>query len=114
MMMNQASIADIVELAAAPGLDPVRLVSVLKLGSASSTMLSLLNTMVRPDNVDHLAAVGTLDMDLFDTAMTEVGVNVDVVTARARGHQSAAPAGSSRPSAAGTSTHPANPGQPSG
>lgn len=67
MMMNQASIADIIELAAALGLDPMRLVSVLNLGSAGSTMLSLLNTMVRPDNVDHLAAVGTLDMDLFDT-----------------------------------------------
>lgn len=29
MMMNQASIADIIELAAPLGLDPVRLVSVL-------------------------------------------------------------------------------------
>lgn len=51
-------------------------------------MLSLLNTMARPDNVGHLAAVGTLDMDLLDTAMTEAGVNADVVTAdyRAGGH----------------------------
>ncbi|MET9454438.1 hypothetical protein ABZY05_05000 [Streptomyces canus] len=35
-MMNQAAIAEIVDLAAQLGMDPARLVDVLKLGSASS------------------------------------------------------------------------------
>jgi 3-hydroxyisobutyrate dehydrogenase-like beta-hydroxyacid dehydrogenase len=82
LFMNQANIADIVELAIQLRLDPSSLLDVLKLGSASSTALTLLNTMVRLDNVDHLSKVEELDMQLFDTAMTESGVNADAVTAR--------------------------------
>jgi 3-hydroxyisobutyrate dehydrogenase-like beta-hydroxyacid dehydrogenase len=83
LMMNQASIADIVELAASFGmLDPVTLVDALKLGSASSVALTLLNTMVTPGTVDHLAAVEAEDMRIFDRAMTERGVNADAATAR--------------------------------
>jgi 3-hydroxyisobutyrate dehydrogenase-like beta-hydroxyacid dehydrogenase len=82
LMMNQANIADIVELAIQLGMDPSSLVNVLKLGSASSKALTLLNSMVTLDNVDHLSKVEELDMQLFDTAMTESGVNADFVTAR--------------------------------
>ena len=81
--MNQASIADIVELAASFGmLDPVTLVDALKLGSASSAALTLLNTMITPGTVDHLAAVEAEDMRIFDRAMTERGVNAAAATAR--------------------------------
>ena len=83
LMMNQASIADIVELAASFGmLDPVTLVDALKLGSASSAALTLLNTMITPRTADHLAAVEAEDMRIFDRAMTEGGVNADAATAR--------------------------------
>jgi 3-hydroxyisobutyrate dehydrogenase-like beta-hydroxyacid dehydrogenase len=83
LMMNQASIADIVELAASFAmLDPVTLVDALKLGSASSAALTLLNTMITPGTVDHLAAVEAEDMRIFDRAMTEGGVNADTATGR--------------------------------
>jgi predicted oxidoreductase len=82
LIMNQANIADIVDLAIQLGMDPSSLVDVLKLGSAASRALTLLNSMVRLDNVDHLSKVEELDMQLFDTAMTESGVNADFVTAR--------------------------------
>jgi 3-hydroxyisobutyrate dehydrogenase-like beta-hydroxyacid dehydrogenase len=82
LMMNQASIADIVELAVSFGMHPRRLVQVLRLGSASSAALTLLNTMVTPETVDHLSKVEALDMELFDRAMKERGVNADSATAR--------------------------------
>jgi 3-hydroxyisobutyrate dehydrogenase-like beta-hydroxyacid dehydrogenase len=83
LMMNQASIGDIVELAASYGTDPVRLVEALKLGSANSTALGHLNgDMVNLATVDHLVPVEELDMQIFQTAMTEGGINADAVTAR--------------------------------
>jgi 3-hydroxyisobutyrate dehydrogenase-like beta-hydroxyacid dehydrogenase len=82
LMMNQASIAEIIELAAGLGMDPATLAEVLKLGSGSSSALTLLNTMVTPANVEHLARVQVLDMELFDTAMTESGLSANSVTAR--------------------------------
>ncbi|MFI6937535.1 hypothetical protein [Streptomyces sp. NPDC050287] len=77
-----AAIGEIVELAAELKLDAGRLAELLKLGSAASAALSLLNTMVRPDNVDHLSAVEALDMELFDQAMREAGIDSSAVTAR--------------------------------
>ncbi|MTD59614.1 NAD(P)-dependent oxidoreductase [Amycolatopsis pithecellobii] len=82
LMMNQAAIGEIVELAAELKLDLGRLVEVLKLGSAASAALSLLNTMVRPDNVEHLAGVEALDMELFDQAMRGAGIDSTAVTER--------------------------------
>ncbi|GAA4668028.1 NAD(P)-dependent oxidoreductase [Amycolatopsis dongchuanensis] len=82
LMLNQANIAEIVDLAAKAGVDPVRLTGVLKLGSASSAALTLLNTMVTLDVVDHLSAVEALDMELFDAAMRESGVDARPVTER--------------------------------
>jgi 3-hydroxyisobutyrate dehydrogenase-like beta-hydroxyacid dehydrogenase len=82
LMMNQAAIGEIVELAAELQLDVGPLVEVLKLGSAASVALSLLNTMVRPDNVAHLSGVEALDMELFDQAMREAGIDSTAVTER--------------------------------
>ncbi|GAA1913106.1 NAD(P)-dependent oxidoreductase [Streptantibioticus ferralitis] len=82
LMMNQANISEIVELAAPLGLDPARMVEVLKLGSASSAALTLLNTMVTLENVEHPSGVEALDMELFDTAMRDVGVAAEAITAR--------------------------------
>jgi 3-hydroxyisobutyrate dehydrogenase-like beta-hydroxyacid dehydrogenase len=83
LMMNQAAVADIVTLADELRLDPLPLVEVLKLSSASSAALTLLNTMVRLDNVDHLSAVEALDMELFDRAVRDAGAEARDVTARA-------------------------------
>lgn len=82
LMMNQAAIGEIVHLATELELDVGRLVEVLKLGSAASAALSLLNTMVRPDNVAHLSGVEALDMELFDQAMREAGIDSTAVTER--------------------------------
>ncbi|MCK7621607.1 NAD-binding protein [Streptomyces sp. RS10V-4] len=82
LMMNQAAIAETVDLATRLELDPVPLVEVLKLGSAASAALSLLNTMVRPDNVDHLSAAEALDMQLFDQAMRQAGIDSTPATER--------------------------------
>jgi 3-hydroxyisobutyrate dehydrogenase-like beta-hydroxyacid dehydrogenase len=82
LMMNQASIAEIVELAGNAGADPVRLVEALKLGSASSSALTLLNTMVTPATVEHLSKVEAEDMEIFAAAMADSGVNAGPVTAR--------------------------------
>ncbi|NGO68338.1 NAD(P)-dependent oxidoreductase [Streptomyces boncukensis] len=87
LMMNQAAIADIVNLAAELKMDVGRLIAVLRLGSASSTALNLLSTpdtpaMVAPDNVEHLSGVEALDMKLFDQAMREAGIDAAALTAR--------------------------------
>lgn len=83
LIMNQANIADIVELAGRFGMvDPVKLVEALKLGSAASAALSLLNTMVTPDTVGHLSEVEAEDMRIFETAMNDGGVDAGPTTAR--------------------------------
>ena len=82
LMVNQAAIADVVALGIEAGIDPVALVEGLKLGSATSAALTLLNTMVTPDTVDHLAGVEALDMEIFDEAMRDAGVAAEPTTER--------------------------------
>jgi len=82
LMMNQANIVELVELAVSFGTDPSRLLDVLKLGSASSQALTLLNTMVTLETVDHLAKVEAEDMQIFANAMSEHGVDAERATAR--------------------------------
>ncbi len=82
LMLNQAAIADILELAARAGLHAPDLVDALRLGSADSRALRLMNTMVVPDTVAHLAGVEALDMELFDRAMRDAGVQARATTAR--------------------------------
>lgn len=83
LMLNQAAIAELVELAAGTGTDPERLVEALRLGSASSRALQLLGEMVNFETVDHLSAVEDLDAHLFAAAMTESGLDAGAVVARA-------------------------------
>lgn len=82
LMMNQASIAEVVAMAKPAGLDPRGLVEALKLGSATSSALTLLNTMVTPDTVDHLSKVEAEDMQIFRTAMADAGIDAEAVTER--------------------------------
>ncbi|MFF4625498.1 NAD(P)-dependent oxidoreductase [Nonomuraea jabiensis] len=81
LMMNRANIIEIIELATELGVDPVRLADVLKLGSASSAALTLLD-LLTPDIVEHLSSVEVLDMELFEAAMRESGVDGRSVTER--------------------------------
>lgn len=64
-MMKQASIAELVELASRIGSDPARLVETLKLGSAESSALTLLNAMVTPETVEHLSTVEAEAVEFF-------------------------------------------------
>lgn len=82
LMVNQAAIADVVALGIEAGIDPVTLVEGLKLGSATSAALTLLNTMVTPDTVDHLSGVEALDMEIFNEAMRDAGVAAELTTER--------------------------------
>lgn len=83
LILNQAAIAELVELAAGTGTEPDRLVEALRLGSASSRAMQLLGEMVNCETVDHLSAVEDLDVDLFAAAMTESGLDAEAVVARA-------------------------------
>ena len=74
LMLNQQSVLEIVELVAGLGLEPVRLVEVLKLGSANSNALGHFGSFITPENVGHLAAVEALDMELFATAMRDAAL----------------------------------------
>ena len=86
MILNQASIVEVVNLGAAFGIDPGTLVEVLNLGSAASRALSLLNTNMRPETIantmDHMLRVLALDMEIFATAMKEQGMDASAITAR--------------------------------
>ncbi len=64
------------------GIDPSKLVDVLKLESAFSQVLTLLNTMVTLETVAHLAEVEAEDMQIFANAMAERSLKADAVTAR--------------------------------
>lgn len=82
LMMNQVAIAEVLALAEPVGMDPRTLVEALKLGSATSSALTLLNTMVTPDTVDHLSLVEAEDMEIFRTAMADAGVDAGKTTER--------------------------------
>jgi 3-hydroxyisobutyrate dehydrogenase-like beta-hydroxyacid dehydrogenase len=86
MAMNQASIADILETAARLGADPIHLAEVLRQGSGSSAVLTMLplNSTVNLDAPEVLSPLQylALDMELFDTAMIEAGIDASSITAR--------------------------------
>ena len=82
MMMNQAAIADTFALADRLGLDAQSLYRVLSTSSGGSTVLGLVNTMITEETVEHLAQVQTLDMELFDSAVREAGLDPTEMTAR--------------------------------
>lgn len=82
LMLNQAAIADILDLAERAGAEPGTAVEAMRLGSGNSAALGLFGTMITAATVDHLSAVETLDMDLFESAMRKVSVDAAAVTAR--------------------------------
>jgi len=82
LMLNQQSILEIVELVARLGLEPARVADVLKLGSANSTALGHFGGFITPENVEHLAAVEALDMDLFARAMRDADIDAEAITGR--------------------------------
>lgn len=82
LMLNQAAIADILDLSARAGLHAPDLIDALRLGSADSRALRLMNTMVNPDTVNHLSAVEALDMELFDHAVRDAGIDATFITRR--------------------------------
>lgn len=85
LMMNQAGIAEVIELATQVGIDPIALAEALKLGSGASEALVRTPTnspVSLSDAAAHLSQVELLDMDLFDQAMTEAGVDAAEATAR--------------------------------
>lgn len=84
MIMKQAAIADVFELATQSSVEPHRLFEVLKQASAGSTVLGLLTTMITPGTVEHLAEVQGLDLDIFEEAMRENGLDGSAVAVRAR------------------------------
>lgn len=83
LILNQATIADVFEVAAAAGVDTVRLAQVLAFGSASSSALTLFGSMITQHNVAHLSAVEDLDVDIFETAMHDAGVDATAIIKRA-------------------------------
>ena len=82
LMLNQASIEEIVELAAGLDLQPARVVEVLRLGSANSDALGHFGSFITSENVAHLSEVEALDMQLFAAAMRDAGVDAEAITAR--------------------------------
>lgn len=84
LALNQNNIAQVVQTAVASGLEPARLVEVLRLGSANSRALELMNTMVTPGTVEHQSALLVEDLDIFDEAMRDIGVDADALSTRGR------------------------------
>ncbi|WP_139372373.1 NAD(P)-dependent oxidoreductase [Pseudomonas fluorescens] len=82
MIMNQAAIADVLDLASRCGLDPRKTVEALKLGSAFSNSLTYFNTMITEQTVGHLSRLEEEDMDLFAVAMADVGIDGSIVYER--------------------------------
>ncbi|MDG4668033.1 NAD(P)-dependent oxidoreductase [Mycobacterium sp. 236(2023)] len=85
LMMNQASIAEIIDLAMQLGIDPIALAEAIKLSSGASEALVRTPTnspVSLTQTAAHLAQVELLDMDLFQQAMTEAGIDAAKTTAR--------------------------------
>ena len=86
LMLNRANVADLIELLAAGGIDPIPVVEAVKLGSGSSKALHLLPTRIHADAdaiVAHLTEVELLDTHIFAAAMADLGVHAATTTARA-------------------------------
>ncbi len=84
LMMNQAAIAESVKFVLGAGMEPLRLFEALKLGSAASRALTLLNTMLTPDTVGHLSAVEAEDMHSVQAAIRSTSVTPSAQRSRGR------------------------------
>ena len=87
MIMNQANVADVMNLASRYGLDLWKLIGALKLCSGFSNSLIHLNSIITPETVTHLSKVEAEDMEIFAEAMADAGIDADAVIAR--GHHGA-------------------------
>jgi 3-hydroxyisobutyrate dehydrogenase-like beta-hydroxyacid dehydrogenase len=98
MVMNQAGIVEIVGLATAFDLDPVALVDVLKQGSASSRVLTLMDVggeaykNVSLPVMEARLSYLKLDMEIFAQAAAEEGVDVSAIAERGMTTVAALPA----------------------
>ena len=91
LIMNQTTVAELLHLAHAAHVEVTRLKQSLALGSGSSSALTLFGTMITADDVDHLRQVEDVDVDIFDTAMREAGVDASAVVERAHAGAEAMP-----------------------
>ncbi|WP_432825489.1 NAD(P)-dependent oxidoreductase [Dactylosporangium sp. CA-092794] len=86
MMMNQANVAEIVDLARLAGVEPTGLVEVIKQGSGSSRALELIpvhSAVNLEAALERPMAALRIDLELFDATMQELHVDAETVTARA-------------------------------
>lgn len=84
LALNQAAVADVLELATSLRIDARALAEALARGSGSSRALSLFGTMITSATVQHLTAVQSLDMNIFDQAVGDAGLDPTPLSARAR------------------------------
>jgi 3-hydroxyisobutyrate dehydrogenase-like beta-hydroxyacid dehydrogenase len=84
MLMNQQSIAQILDLAASLELPLQPLVEVLRAGSASSVALQAYGPIVNHDNVAHMRDMVVIDADILQDALKPLGDIAAPVVARAR------------------------------
>jgi 3-hydroxyisobutyrate dehydrogenase-like beta-hydroxyacid dehydrogenase len=88
LAMNLANIADVLGIAIRLGEDPVRLTEVFATGSGASAALAQLpvNRTIDSDAPESLSRQQylLLDMELFDTAMVEAGIDATAITERGR------------------------------
>ncbi|WP_210603319.1 NAD(P)-dependent oxidoreductase [Brevibacterium oceani] len=82
LILNQAAIADVFELGVQTGLSANALAPALRAGSADSRALRLMNTMVTPNTVDHLAEVEALDMQILEEALRSEGIDASAIIQR--------------------------------
>ncbi|WP_349428980.1 NAD(P)-dependent oxidoreductase [Microbacterium sp. LWS13-1.2] len=73
MMMNHQNVIEVVNLALRLDLPVRSLIEVLRSGSASSFALQAIGPSITVDNVEHLASLELIDMDLFSAATASLG-----------------------------------------
>jgi 3-hydroxyisobutyrate dehydrogenase-like beta-hydroxyacid dehydrogenase len=84
MLMNQQSIASILDLAVSLKLPLQPLVQALRAGSASSVALQAYGPVIARNNVDHMRDLVVIDVDLFRDALKPLGDIAAPIVARAR------------------------------
>lgn len=93
LILNFASDVAVLDLAVADGVSrATTVVEALKLGSAFNNSLGYLNTMVDADTVDHLVEVLRDDLDVFEDAIQQEGLDASEIVARGRAGLTGLPA----------------------
>lgn len=87
LMMNRANLAEVLVLLGEAGVDPIPVIEAVGFGSGASRalkMLPLRGGSQVADVAKHLTQVELLDMDIFDDAMHDLGIETTELSARAR------------------------------